>query len=100
MPKKKDTPQNIKCSFCGKSQDAVKRIIAGPGVYICNECIDVCKNIVEEGYEDDEEIKYTLDDEYYLPSPAEIKDILDFTANDFTLVNYDPHPGIKGAVAI
>ena len=77
MPKKKEPTRNIKCSFCGKTQEEVKKIVAGPGVYICNECIDVCKNIVEEGYEDDEDIKYTLDDEYYLPSPAEIKDILD-----------------------
>lgn len=77
MPKKKEPTRNIKCSFCGKAQEEVKKIVAGPGVYICNECIDVCKNIVEEGYEDNEDIKYTLDDEYYLPSPAEIKDILD-----------------------
>ncbi|MGL4698277.1 MAG: ClpX C4-type zinc finger protein, partial [Apilactobacillus waqarii] len=38
----------ITCSFCGKSQDQVKKIVAGPGVYICNECIDLCKDIVDE----------------------------------------------------
>ena len=46
---------NVKCSFCGKLQDEVERIVAGPGVYICNECIDVCANIVEsEDYEDED----------------------------------------------
>lgn len=43
---KKDGP--VTCSFCGKSQDQVKKIVAGPGVYICNECIDLCKEIVDE----------------------------------------------------
>ncbi len=38
----------VVCSFCGKSQDQVKKIVAGPGVYICNECIDLCKKIVDE----------------------------------------------------
>ena len=40
--------KEIRCSFCGKSQNSVERIIAGPGVYICNECIKVCSNIVED----------------------------------------------------
>lgn len=45
----RDTPQQlIKCSFCGKSQDHVEKIIAGPGVFICNECIDLCVEIIEE----------------------------------------------------
>ena len=45
--------RSIKCSFCGKSQDAVERIIAGPGVFICNECINICTNILEDDdYED------------------------------------------------
>jgi ATP-dependent protease Clp, ATPase subunit len=38
----------ISCSFCGKTQDQVKKIVAGPGVYICNECIDLCKEIIDE----------------------------------------------------
>ena len=46
MPKSKE--KNIKCSFCGKPQTGVKRIIAGPGVYICDECIGVCRNILDE----------------------------------------------------
>ena len=70
--------RNIRCSFCGKSQDAVGRIIAGPGVFICDDCIKVCNNIlVDENYEENE-FNYTLntgDDK--LPSPEEIKNVLD-----------------------
>ena len=70
--------RNVRCSFCGKSQDAVQKIIAGPGVYICNECIKVCSNIMEsEEYEDEEET-YTINKkENDLPNPAQIKEILD-----------------------
>ena len=69
--------KTIKCSFCGKSQEAVDRIIAGPGVYICNECIKVCSNIIEDDMYEDAEITYTLNDDKELPSPAEIKEVLD-----------------------
>ncbi|MGO3732027.1 MAG: ATP-dependent Clp protease ATP-binding subunit ClpX [Vagococcus sp.] len=43
----------VRCSFCGKSQDEVKKLVAGPGVYICNECIDLCKEIIDEEIQDD-----------------------------------------------
>ncbi len=76
MPKNSDTIKNVYCSFCGKPQDSVRKIIAGPGVYICNECVDLCNNILEEGYVDDEE-RYTLGDENKIPSPKEIKQVLD-----------------------
>lgn len=71
--------RNIRCSFCGKTQDAVERIIAGPGVFICNECIKVCSDILEgENYDDEDEFTYTLNKEKAkLPSPAEIKSVLD-----------------------
>lgn len=70
--------KNIKCSFCGKSQDAVERIIAGPGVFICDECIKVCTNIIEDDEYDDSEFNYCLNKENdKLPSPAEIKKVLD-----------------------
>lgn len=69
--------KNIKCSFCGKSQEGVDRIIAGPGVYICNECIKVCSNILEDELYEDSELTYTLDKINDLPTPAEIKNILD-----------------------
>ncbi len=70
--------KNVRCSFCGKSQSGVEKIVAGPGVFICNECIKVCSNIIEGEVYDDAEITYTLNDEKQkLPSPAEIKEILD-----------------------
>ncbi|MCI9246324.1 MAG: ATP-dependent protease ATP-binding subunit ClpX [Clostridia bacterium] len=68
--------QNVRCSFCGKSQEAVNRIIAGPGVYICDECIKVCTNIIDDDVYEDAEITYTTTQEK-LPTPAEIKNILD-----------------------
>ncbi len=43
-----DPDKQIACSFCGKTQDQVKKIVAGPGVYICNECIDLCKQIIDD----------------------------------------------------
>ena len=77
MSKRKDTPQNIKCSFCGKSQEAVNRIVAGPGVYICDECVSVCKSIIENDTYMEDEFGYTIDEQEKLLSPKEIKDILD-----------------------
>ena len=72
------TERNIRCSFCGKSQDAVQRIIAGPGVFICDECIKVCNNILDDENFEDVEFKYTLNtDSNKLPSPEEIKKVLD-----------------------
>ena len=65
----------IRCSFCGKSQDAVKRIIAGPGVYICNECVDLCSTIIADGNDDSPNNNKTVLDR--VPSPKEIKDFLD-----------------------
>jgi len=75
---KNDQAKNIKCSFCGKTQDVAERIIAGPGVYICDECIKICNNILEDDIYDDDESTYTLNDEKdRLLIPAEIKEILD-----------------------
>ena len=70
MPKKEE--KQYKCSFCGKSQDQVKRIIAGPGVYICDECVSLCSEIIEEEVDDTEEYV-----EGNLPKPKEIMAILD-----------------------
>ncbi len=69
--------KSIRCSFCGKSQEEVDRIIAGPGVYICNECVKVCANIVEDDLYEDAEMTYTIESNEELPNPAEIKEILD-----------------------
>ncbi len=72
------TDKNIRCSFCGKSQDAVERIIAGPGVFICDECIKVCTNILEDDSYEEADFSYTLNKENNkLPSPEEIKKVLD-----------------------
>ena len=73
---KNDIPNNIKCSFCGKTQDNVRKIVAGPGVYICNECIGLCNEIIEAEYAEEEET-YTLSGLTEIPSPHEIKEILD-----------------------
>jgi len=74
MATKSEEGKKIKCSFCGKPQENVKRIIAGPGVYICDECITVCNNIIEEQYEEPE---YILSSKQDIPTPKEIKNILD-----------------------
>ena len=66
----------LKCSFCGKSQKQVKKLIAGPGVYICDECIDLCNEIIEEELADTSEVSF--DD---VPKPTEIYDFL----NDYII---------------
>lgn len=77
MPSRDQSNKTIRCSFCGKTQDAVQRIIAGPGVYICNECIGVCNNIIEEDLYEDPDMTYTVNDGEQLPTPAQIKSVLD-----------------------
>lgn len=64
--------KQLKCSFCGKTQDQVKRLIAGPGVYICDECIELCSEIIAEELEVDQEMDLTD-----LPKPKEIKEFLE-----------------------
>ena len=64
----------LKCSFCGKSQEQVKKLIAGPDVFICDECVDLCNSIIDaELYEEEEGYELTEN----IPSPKEIKAILD-----------------------
>ena len=68
-----DEKKQLKCSFCGKTQEQVKRLVAGPGVYICDECIELCSEIIEEEFDDmraDAEVSN-------IPKPKEIKAILD-----------------------
>lgn len=73
MSKNYDDPMNLCCSFCGKSQREVKKLIAGPTVYICDECIDLCNDIIaEESIKQDQQKTKTL-----LPKPKDIKKILD-----------------------
>lgn len=71
MPRREDGIDNVRCSFCGKSQSQVKRMVAGPGVYICNECIELCEEIIVVD-EPSEEINF--DD---VKKPKEIKERLD-----------------------
>ena len=71
----KISEEKVRCSFCNKTQDQVKKMIAGPGgVYICDECVDICADIIEEEYEDNPE---TEEMEINLLKPVEIKSFLD-----------------------
>lgn len=72
MFKFNDEKGQLKCSFCGKSQDQVRKLVAGPGVYICDECIELCTEIVEEELGTEEEM-----DLKEIPKPQEIRKILD-----------------------
>jgi ATP-dependent Clp protease ATP-binding subunit ClpX len=76
MAKFGESSDLVKCSFCGKSQKQVKKLIAGPGVYICDECIDLCNDIIEEELSENSEVRF--DD---LPKPIEIFNFL----NDYVI---------------
>lgn len=69
-----DEQTTIHCSFCGKSQDEVDKIIAGPGVYICNECVALCQEIIDEEVSQERQESYTMVEP---PKPTEIRSILD-----------------------
>ena len=68
-----DDKKQLKCSFCGKTQEQVKRLVAGPGVYICDECIELCSEIIEEEFEE----ARAESDLNEIPKPKEIREILD-----------------------
>ncbi|SFA38971.1 ATP-dependent Clp protease ATP-binding subunit ClpX [Parageobacillus thermantarcticus] len=72
MFKFNDEKGQLKCSFCGKTQDQVRKLVAGPGVYICDECIELCTEIVEEELGNEEEFEFKD-----IPKPKEIREILD-----------------------
>lgn len=72
MFKFNDEKGQLKCSFCGKTQEQVRKLVAGPGVYICDECIELCTEIVEEELGTDEEVEFRD-----VPKPQEIRGILD-----------------------
>src|SRR5690242_17370113 len=76
MARATDGNEQLLCSFCGKSQKQVKKLIAGPGVCICDECIDLCNEIIDEELSQSSEVKF---DE--LPKPREIYDFL----NDYVI---------------
>ncbi|MGL4369909.1 MAG: ClpX C4-type zinc finger protein, partial [Spirochaetota bacterium] len=71
--RKNDDEKKLSCSFCGKPQEQVKKLVAGPGVYICDECVDLCNDIVAEN----EKAPAPEADFGTLPKPSEIKSVLD-----------------------
>ncbi|MCR5607649.1 MAG: ATP-dependent Clp protease ATP-binding subunit ClpX [Lachnospiraceae bacterium] len=71
--KNSEDKKQLRCSFCNKSQDQVKKLIAGPNVYICDECIDICAEIIDEEFSDDYDVSTGIN----LLKPAEIKEFLD-----------------------
>ena len=72
MANRSDDRKQLRCSFCNKTQDQVRKLIAGPNVYICDECVDICAEIVDEDLDDVES-----DTDINLLKPKEIKEILD-----------------------
>ena len=80
MPKNDD---KLKCSFCGKTQDQVKKLIAGPEVYICDECVELCNEILDEEFFDSKDKEASAEGkdaekaEKHIPKPHEIKEYLD-----------------------
>ena len=73
MQRKDDSKDDLLCSFCGKSQDEVKKLIAGPSVYICDECIQLCNEIIAEEYGQEVD----MDEAAKVLKPYQIKEILD-----------------------
>ena len=90
MAKFDDTKQ-LKCSFCGKTQDQVRRLVAGPGVYICDECIALCEDILREEFSAAEPV---LEDGTELPKPKEIADHL----SDYVIGQDDAKKNLAVAV--
>lgn len=73
MSAKIEERKQLKCSFCGKTQDQVRKLIAGPNVYICDECIELCSDIIFEEYD----VLANKEENFNIPKPKEIKEILD-----------------------
>jgi ATP-dependent Clp protease ATP-binding subunit ClpX len=73
MAGKTEEMNKLRCSFCGKTQEQVKKLIAGPNVYICDECIDLCADIIDEEYD----VLANKEEEFNVPKPQEIKETLD-----------------------
>ncbi len=78
MPKDGNSyEKELKCSFCGRSKDSVGKLIAGPGVYICDECVELCNSIIEEQTEEAARNAKQNEKTFVLPKPIEIKEKLD-----------------------
>ncbi len=89
MFKFNDDKGQLKCSFCGKTQEQVRKLVAGPGVYICDECIELCNEIIEEELNEDLDL-----DLVSLPKPREIKDTLD----QYVIGQYEAKKSLSVAV--
>ena len=79
-----DNSKLLYCSFCGKSQNEVRKLIAGPSVFICDECVDLCNDIIREEIQE----AGTEGDYANLPIPAEINDILNAVTNLIELIHF------------
>ena len=90
MASKFDETKQLKCSFCGKGQEQVRRLVSGPNVYICDECIELCSEIIEDEFE--EVLNYAEMAE--LPTPKEIKAIL----NEYVIGQDDAKVALSVAV--
>ncbi|BAK94803.1 ATP-dependent Clp protease ATP-binding subunit ClpX [Tetragenococcus halophilus] len=84
-----NTNQPVRCSFCGKTQEEVRKIVAGPGVYICDECINLCKDIIDEEFYEDVDQELTE-----VPKPQEILDAL----NDYVIGQDEAKKALSVAV--
>ena len=74
-----DDKKSLRCSFCGKAENQVHRMIQGPGVRICDECVQLCMSILDDGYQPGPEAGYETPDQ--LPTPREIKEVLISTSS-------------------
>ena len=72
MANRVEERKKLRCSFCNKSQEQVRKLIAGPNVYICDECIDICSEIIQDEFDNE-----MIDTDINLLTPKEIKDFLD-----------------------
>ncbi len=89
MFKLNDEKGRLKCSFCGKTQEQVKKLVAGPGVYICDECIELCNEIVEEELSEEEDLSFSE-----IPKPQDIYEIL----NDYIIGQENAKKALSVAV--
>jgi hypothetical protein len=109
---KNDDKRTLRCSFCGKHQDQVQRLIAGPGAYICNECVHLCMGILGDAVEEEGRSVSALEAPDQIPTPRQIKeylDLLDLTSdmevrslpavNDIRMRTVIAQPGLRYAQA-
>ena len=90
----RDEYRSVRCSFCGKHQDQVERIIAGPGAYICNECVHLCLNILNEEVVEEDRAPLELGVPDVIPTPQEICGVL----NEYIIGQEDAKMALSVAV--